>query len=132
MNCQLHFTADFQRQPGEHVERIHHATVRAVLDRGNAVIGMTAIDLFEHRGDVVDGDKCRRGPKSLDRGQMRKAERRAKISDPHELDSAPRTGDHFSKDAPHGRFGEGARISLIDQFDEMFICGRRKQEFLRI
>ena len=56
VDADLHFTANADRQPGEHVERVDNASVRAVLDRDDAELDMAAVDLFEHCGNRANRD----------------------------------------------------------------------------
>ena len=51
MDVHLDLAADPHRQPGEHVQRVGDAAVGRVLDRHQAEIGVSLVDLLEHGGN---------------------------------------------------------------------------------
>ena len=130
MNRQLHLAADLERQPGEHVERVHNPPIGAVLDGGDAKIGAMAADFFEDRRDVADRNKDRRGPEAFDGGQVGEAVLGAQVGNPGPLDQLPRAGDQLAEHRPHFDRAERPDSGLRDQLFPGVVGQRSKPRLL--
>ena len=93
----LHFAANLQWQPREHLESVDDAAIGAVLDGDHAVFGVAAIHFLEDRGDAADGNEIGIRSETFDGCQMRKAIGGPEVHHSHALNELTRAADHFAE-----------------------------------
>ncbi len=133
MDGELDFPADLERQAGEHVERVDDPAVGAVLDRDDAVVGVAAVHFFKDRSDRVDRDEVGTLPKPFDGRQMRKAERRAQVSNPDHLDLVPGGANHLAETGSEDRDRDGpVLVELIEPVPQLLVHVRIEPDLVAV
>ena len=124
VDVHLDLAADPHRQAGEHRQGVGNPPVGRVLDRHEAEIGMSLVDLFKHGGNGPNGHELDATPKTMNGSQMAVAVKRSEKGDPRLPHQRAASTLNLAEDRPDDPLRQRSAVGL-DRARSGFLVRRR-------